>query len=70
MTLIISADRATDITGHENPVLVTTPLEAIVRLEGRRRIRTVVLAGSYAMNRELAAFLTESYPSLHIEWEI
>jgi hypothetical protein len=70
-TLIISsADRATAIAGRANPLCATTPLEAIVRLEGVRRIRTIVLAGSYALNRELAAFLAECYPAVNVECEV
>ncbi len=44
------------------------PLEVIARLEGRR-IGTVVLAGSYASDPELAAFLAEHHPSVRVERE-
>ena len=48
-------------------LVVTTPLEVIARLEqDREHVGTVVLAGSFAANRELVTFLTESYPALQI----
>jgi hypothetical protein len=53
----------------EQAVVVTTPLDAIMQLEGPGRIGTVVLAGSFAMNEELANSLAELYPGLRIECE-
>ena len=46
--------------------LVATPLDAIVRLDARPPIQTLVLAGAY---RQLAASLGELYPSIRIEEE-
>jgi hypothetical protein len=52
---------------EEGAIVVSTPLDAILRLERRNRIRTVVLTGSYARSPELAAFLWEFYPTIQIE---
>ena len=52
----------------EKTVVVATPLDAILQLEGAGRIATVVLAGTYATH-ELATQLSELYPALHIECE-
>jgi hypothetical protein len=59
-TLIVSVEReSSSNSGTEDPVVVRTPLDAIMRLERRpQRIRTVVLAGAYATNQELAKFIT------------
>jgi hypothetical protein len=65
-TMIISSDQPSVPSTHDDVVVVGTPLEAIMRLEQRERIRTVVLVGSYATNREFAAFLSEVYPSINI----
>jgi hypothetical protein len=69
-TMIVSSsgNRPTNYDTHEDVFEVATPLDAIVRLE-TQRIRTVVLAGSYATNRELAAFVGEFYPTIRIECE-
>ena len=50
-------------------VVVTTPLDAIIRLERAGRIATVVLAGSYAADKAFAACLCELYPSIRVECE-
>ena len=51
----------------QDMLVVTTPLEVINHLEQEReRVGTVVLAGSFATNRELVNFLTEAYPALRI----
>lgn len=63
----ISARQGTS-TGHDS-IVVSTPLDAIARLESREVIATIVLAGSYATDRELAAFFAESYPAVRIEQE-
>lgn len=67
-TMIVSSSHQVVSDGDEQPIVVTTPLEAIVRLE-RRQIRTVVLTGAHASNHELAAFLGECYPSIQVERE-
>jgi hypothetical protein len=66
-TLIVSSDRFS--RSHDDAFVVATPLEAIVRLE-RWRVRTVVLAGTFASNCELAAFLRAFYPRVRIEREV
>ena len=68
--MIIASDQSSVTDTHESTIVVRTPLEAIMRLEQRERIRTVVLVGSYATNREFAAFLSEVYPSLRIACEV
>jgi hypothetical protein len=64
--IVVSSDRS---SSREDAINVSTPLDAIVRLEHRKRVRTVVLAGTFARDRELAAFLGELYPSIRIECE-
>jgi hypothetical protein len=64
-TLIVS--NAGRLEERDDAMVVSTPLDAIVRLERRKRIRTVVLSGSYARDQELAAFLDEFYPSVRVE---
>lgn len=65
-TMIISSDQPSVTNTHEDTIVVSTPLDAIMRLEQAERIRTVVLVGSYATNREFAAFLSEFYPAIQI----
>ncbi|HEY4180894.1 MAG TPA: hypothetical protein VGM90_28825 [Kofleriaceae bacterium] len=65
--IMIVADGAPTTTDHS--FVVTTPLDAIVRLEKRVQVRTVVLAGRHARDPALVAFLEEFYPSLHVERE-
>jgi hypothetical protein len=63
--LVVSASRPE----RERPdtIFVGTPLEVITLLENDRDlISTVILAGRFAKNRELAKFLTESYPALSV----
>ena len=67
-TMIVTKDRMAH--DRDEAIVVTTPLDAIMRLEKRRRISTVVLAGVYARDRELAAFLGEFYPSIRVEREV
>jgi hypothetical protein len=64
-TLIISHDGDRG-DAHAETVVVRTPLDAIARLEHPRPIDAVVLAGSFAVNDELATFLAESYPSVRL----
>jgi len=69
-TMIVSGgNQPTVRTTREDAIVVATPLDAIMRLEGRDRIRLVVLAGSYATNRELATFIGEFYPMVRVERE-
>jgi hypothetical protein len=67
-TMIVSSSNRVRNTG--DAIWVGSPLEAIVRLESPQRIDTVVLAGSYATNHELAAALVELYPTLRVECEV
>lgn len=70
-TLVVSEDE-----GHrlllarvldDDTAVVATPLDMIRRLEDPwRRISTVVLAGSFAANRELASFLLDFYPLVRV----
>ena len=69
-TMIVSSDQPSVTSAHDGFIVVGTPLEAIMRLEKPERIRTVVLAGAYATNREFAKFLSEFYPSLCIACEV
>lgn len=55
-------------TAREDACVVVTPLDAIERLENRRA-SIVILAGSFARNRELAAFLRDFYPGVQVERE-
>jgi len=66
--MIVASDIAPTTTEHA--FVVSTPLDAIVHLERRGQIRTVVLAGTFARNRELAACFGEMYPSVRVEREI
>ena len=65
--MIVAPDLAPVIS--DRSFVVTTPLDAIMQLETRRRVRTVVLAGSFARDAELAAALGELYPSISVERE-
>ena len=65
--MIVASDIAPTVTDHA--LVVGTPLDAIIRLESQQRITTVVLAGAYARDLELARFLGESYPSICVELE-
>lgn len=50
-------------------IVVKTALDAIARLEGSGNIAQVVLAGSFAADPVLAAFIEEAYPAVHVERE-
>jgi hypothetical protein len=67
-TMIVSSDypRARQ---QGDVIQVGTPLDAIVQLETPELVSRVVLVGSFATNRELATFLTDSYPAVEIECE-
>lgn len=65
--MIVASDLSP--TATERSVVVTTPLDAIVQLEQRNPIHTVVLTGTYARDSGLAAFLREFYPSVHVDCE-
>jgi hypothetical protein len=61
-TMIISGDDHHAL--EEHVFAVATPLDAIVQLETRTRIKSVILAGAYAANSELVEFLHEFYPDV------
>lgn len=65
MEMIISREK---ITTRSNAIVVSTALDAITRLEGST-IARVVLAGSFAADPVLAAFIVEAYPAVHVELE-
>jgi hypothetical protein len=65
--ILATATETTHSDALDEAIVVSTPLDAIARLERRNHIRTVILTGSYARNSELAAFLWEFYPSIQIE---
>ena len=69
MMIVSHTNPPTSAVTEEDPIVVATPLDAIVRLQRPQQIRTVVLAGLYATNHELAAFLGEFYPSIQVECE-
>ena len=69
MQMIVSSVGAPLGTSRPGAIVVSTPLDAITRLEGHVVIASVVLAGSYATDHTLAAFLAESYPTVRVEQE-
>ncbi len=67
-TMIMSSD-GPRARPQGDVIQVGTPLDAIVQLETPELVSRVVLVGSFATNRELAAFLSDSYPAVAIECE-
>jgi len=66
-TMIVTSNNQPVIGGvRGEAIVVSTPLDAIVRLENSPRIATVVLAGSFGKNHELASFLGAFYPSVRV----
>ena len=70
-TMIVTSNNQPVIGGlryyaRDEAIVVSTPLDAIVRLENGPRIATVVLAGSFSKNQELASFLGAFYPSVRV----
>jgi hypothetical protein len=66
MEMIISREK---ITMRSNAIVVSTALDAITKLEGAT-IARVVLAGSFATDAVLAAFIAEAYPAVDLELEV
>lgn len=65
--MIISGDPRHRTREHADAVVVRTNLELISQLEDPQSfVVAVVLAGRFAQDRELAAFLIESYPGLQV----
>jgi hypothetical protein len=70
-TMIVASSRHLSLRCADgDSIVVTTPLDAIVRLEKPYPIATVVLVGAYATNHELVEFLTEFYPAIQLECEL
>jgi hypothetical protein len=69
MQMIVSSIGARQDTSTEDTIVVSTPLDAIAQLEGREVIASIILAGTYATDHALAAFLAESYPTVRVEQE-
>ena len=71
--MIVSSGNQPTIEPYSDAAIrVATPLDAIMmleRAEAGRRIATVILAGTYARDRELAHFLGTFYPAVQIESE-
>lgn len=68
-TLILSDERSSRARprAHHDRLFVSTPLDMIAHLEMLPvRIATIVLAGRFGGDRELASFLLESYPAVRI----
>lgn len=69
MEMIISREKITTRSNkHAGAIVVSTALDAIAKLEGAT-IARVVLAGSFAADPVLAAFISEAYPTVHVELE-
>ena len=67
MTLVVSNERRSNTGPGTNTFVVATPLDMIMRLEAAPDlISTIVLAGVFAANRELALFLREFSPRVHV----
>lgn len=70
-TLIITDDRSQQVRLRErhDTIVVGTPLELIVALEqAHRLVSTVVLAGRFVLDQDLAGFLRDFYPELGVDW--
>jgi hypothetical protein len=71
LTMIIASSRHVPLGDmYDSSIVVTTPLDAIARLEKPYPVQTVVLVGPHARNRELVEFLARFYPSIQIERQI
>lgn len=65
--MILSGDPRHRAPQRSDAVVVRTNLDLISQLEDPQSfVVTVVLAGKFAADRELASFLTESYPGLRV----
>lgn len=67
-TLVVSNDEnhRRAVFERRDRAVVATPLDMIARLEEHGEISTVVLAGGFAANRELASFLLDFYPAVRV----
>lgn len=64
MTLILSRDPLHEV--REGARIVRTPLDLITALDGAAKITRVILAGTFERDREMHAFLRESYPAMPV----
>jgi hypothetical protein len=66
-TVVLSGDPRHRQQRRPDSVVVQTNLDLIAQLEDPRNfVVTVVLAGQFAKDRELASFLLESYPGITV----
>ena len=66
-TVIVSGESRHRALHRDGAVVVRTCLDLISQLEDTRQlVATVVLAGAFARDAELASFLVEAYPSVRI----
>jgi hypothetical protein len=69
--LVISDDagQRRRLAERRNILVVSTPLELLFALENNDQlISTVMLAGRFVNDGDLATFLGETYPQLGIDW--
>ncbi|HET9990763.1 MAG TPA: hypothetical protein VFQ65_19670 [Kofleriaceae bacterium] len=68
MQLVVCQQGWWSSTATPKSIVVSTPLDVITWLEAAP-IASVVLAGEFASDTVLAAFLAESYPTIPVEQE-
>ena len=70
-TLIITDDagQRRRLAERHDTVVVATPLELVFALEDTDRlISTIVLAGRFVDDGDLATFLGDTYPQIGVDW--
>lgn len=68
MQLVVCPQGWWSSTATPASIVVSTPLDVIAWLEGAS-IASVVLAGEFASDAVLAAFLAEAYPAIPVAQE-
>jgi len=68
MQLVVCPQGCWSSTATPKSIVVSTPLDVITWLEAAP-IASVVLAGEFASDAVLAAFLAESYPTIPVAQE-
>ena len=68
MQLVVCPQGCWSSTATPKSIVVSTPLDVITWLEAVP-IASVVLAGEFATDEALAAFLAESYPAIPVAQE-
>ena len=68
MQLVVCPQGWWSSTATSKSIVVSTPLDVITWLEAAP-IASVVLAGDFANDKVLAAFLAESYPTIPVAQE-